>query len=343
VRKLLVTGGSGFIGSNLIRHLLAKYDDYFIVNLDKLTYAGNPENLRDLESDGRYSFIHADICDAAAVAKGVEGAWAVVNMAAETHVDRSLIDVGPFIQTDIYGAFVVLEAARRAGVERFLHMSTDEVYGPRFPEDPANETDALTPANPYAASKAGGEQQCLSYFRAYGLPVVVARSRNNIGPWQHVEKVVPLFITNALDDQPLPLYGEGLQVRDRFFVEDNCAALDLILHEGKPGDAYNVGADNERSNLEVAETILAMLEKPLSLVRLVEDRAAHDARYSVDTSKLRALGWSPALDYETAMERTVAWYRDNRWWWEKVKSGDYATYYQRQYSERLKRSRGLVD
>jgi dTDP-glucose 4,6-dehydratase len=343
VRKLLVTGGSGFIGSNLIRHLLAKYDDYSIVNLDKLTYAGNPENLRDLESDGRYSFIHADICDAAAVTKGIEGAWGVVNLAAETHVDRSLIDVGPFIQTDIYGAFVVLEAARKAGVERFLHMSTDEVYGPRFPQDPARETDALTPANPYAASKAGGEQQCLSYFRAYGLPVVVARSRNNIGPWQHVEKVVPLFITNALDDQPLPLYGEGQQVRDRFFVEDNCAALDLILHEGLPGEAYNVGADNERSNLEVAETILAMLEKPLSLVRLVEDRAAHDARYSVDSSRLRTLGWSPALDYETAMERTVAWYRDNRWWWEKVKSGDYATYYERQYRERLERSRGLVD
>jgi dTDP-glucose 4,6-dehydratase len=343
VRKLLVTGGSGFIGSNLIRHLLAKYEDYEVVNLDKLTYAGNPENLRDLDGDRRYSFIHGDICDPAVVANAMDGAWGVLNLAAETHVDRSLINVEPFIHTDIYGAFVVLEAARKAGVERFLHMSTDEVYGPRFPEDPARETDVLTPANPYAASKAGGEQQCLSYFRAYGLPVVVARSRNNIGPWQHVEKVVPLFITNALDGLPLPLYGEGSQVRDHFFVEDNCAALDLLLHQGVSGEAYNLGADNERSNLEVAETILAMLEKPLSLVRLVQDRAAHDARYSLDMAKLQALGWSPAVDYENAMERTVAWYRDNRWWWQKVKSGDYATYYERQYSERLERSRGLPD
>lgn len=340
MKKVLITGGAGFIGSNLIRHLLNRYD-YEIVNLDKLTYAGNLENLRDIEDDPRYRFVHGDICDAGAVSEAIRGAWAVVNLAAETHVDRSLMDVKPFIDTDIHGAFVVLQAALREGVERFLHVSTDEVYGPRYPEAPAKETDPLLPANPYAACKAGGEQQCLSFYRAFGLPVVVSRSANNIGPYQHVEKVVPLFVTNALDDQPLPIYGEGLQVRDRLYVEDNCEALDLLLHEGVPGEAYNVGSDNERTNLEVAETILELLEKPRSLIRFVEDRAAHDARYTMDTSKIRALGWQPKFDYATAMERTVAWYRDNRAWWERVKSGEYAEYYKRQYKERLKKGRPL--
>ena len=340
MKKVLVTGGAGFIGSNFIRHLLNRYD-YEIVNLDKLTYAGNLENLRDVEGDPRYRFVHGDICDPEAVSAAIEGAWAVVNLAAETHVDRSLMDVKPFIDTDIHGAFVVLQAALREGVERFLHVSTDEVYGPRYPHAPARETDPLTPANPYAACKAGGEQQCLSFCRAYGLPVVVSRSANNIGPYQHVEKFVPLFVTNALDGLPLPIYGEGLQVRDRLFVEDNCEALDILLHKGVPGEAYNVGSDNERTNLEVAETILALLEKPRSLIRFVEDRAAHDARYSMDTSKVRALGWQPKFDYEAAMERTVAWYRDNRAWWERVKSGEYAEYYKRQYKRRLQRGRPL--
>jgi dTDP-glucose 4,6-dehydratase len=338
--KVLVTGGAGFIGSNFIRHLLAQYD-YEIVNLDKLTYAGNLDNLRDIEEDPRYSFVQGDICDSEAVAKAIEGAWAVVNFAAETHVDRSMIDARVFIETDVYGTLILLEEANKAGVERFLHISTDEVYGPRFPEDPARETDALRPANPYAASKAGGEQQCLAYFLAYGLPVVVSRSSNNIGPRQHVEKAVPLFVTNALEDQPLPIYGEGLQVRDRLYVDDNCEALDLLLHKGAPGEAYNVGGTNERPNIEVAETILSILGKPRSLLRLVPDRPGHDSRYSMDTSKLRALGWEPRYDYETAMQQTVAWYRDNRWWWEKVKSGEYAAYYRRQYAERLAKARKL--
>ena len=235
----------------------------------------------------------------------------------------------------------LLEAARRHGVERFLQVSTDEVYGPRFPDSPAREDDPFRPTNPYAASKAGGEMQCVAAFRAYGLPLVIARSGNNIGPRQHPEKAVPLFVTNALDDQPLPVYGEGLQVRDRLYVEDNCEALDLILHEGTPGEAYNVGADNERPNIEVVETILRLLGKPRSLIRFVADRTFHDARYSLDTAKVRALGWTPRHDFDAAMAKTVAWYRDNRWWWEKVKSGEYAAYYRQQYGERLAKSRGL--
>ncbi len=338
MKRILVTGGAGFIGSNFVRYLLARYN-YEVVNLDKLTYAGNPDNLIDVRDDARYSFVHGDICDPAVVETAMAGCDAVVNFAAESHVDRSLMDPGAFIQTDVYGVFVLLEQARRQGVERFLHVSTDEVYGPRFPEDPARETDALAPANPYAASKTGGEMQCQAFFRTHGLPVVITRSRNNVGPRQHPEKAVPLFVTNALDDQPLPVYGEGLQVRDRLYVEDNCQAIDLVLQRGAPGEAYNIGAENERPNIEVVETILALLEKPRSLIRFIEDRQGHDARYSLDMSKVRALGWSPRHDFASAMEKTVAWYRDNRWWWEKVKSGEYAQYYQRLYGERLARGR----
>ncbi len=338
MRTILVTGGAGFIGSNFIRYLLSKYD-YNVVNFDKLTYAGNLDNLREVEGDRRYRFVHGDICDRAPVEAAMAGADAVVNFAAESHVDRSLMDPGAFIQTDVYGVFVLLDAARRQGIERFLHVSTDEVYGPRFPERPARETDALAPANPYAASKTGGEMQCLAFFKTYGLPVVISRSANNIGPRQHPEKAVPLFATNALDDLPLPVYGEGLQVRDRLYVDDNCEALDLILHRGEAGEAYNVGAENERPNIEVVETILQLLEKPRSLIRYVEDRTNHDARYSLDTSKLYALGWRPRHDYDQAMAKTVAWYRDNRWWWEKIKAGDYAAYYQRQYGDRLAKAK----
>jgi dTDP-glucose 4,6-dehydratase len=338
MKTILVTGGAGFIGSNFIRWLL-RHHDYRVVNFDKITYAGNLDNLHDVIDDKRYRFYRGDICDARAVDEAMDGVDAVVNFAAETHVDRSLMDPGAFIQTDVYGVFVLLEAARKRGVERFLHISTDEVYGPRFPENPGREDDPLTPANPYAASKAGGEMMCFAYHKTYGMPVMVTRSRNNIGPFQHPEKAVPLFVTNALDDQPLPVYGEGLQVRDRLYVEDNCEAIDLVLHQGAAGEAYNIGAENERPNIEVVESILSMLEKPHSLIRLVEDRQGHDARYCIDTAKIRSLGWQPRHDFEAALGKTVAWYRDNRWWWEKVKSGDYAAYYQRQYGERLSRAR----
>jgi dTDP-glucose 4,6-dehydratase len=337
VKRILVTGGAGFIGSNYIRYLLAHYD-YEVVNLDKLTYAGNLDNLRDIETDRRYSFVQGDICDPAALEVAMAGCDAVVNFAAETHVDRSLLDAGDFIQTDVHGVFVLLEAARRQEIERFLHISTDEVYGPRFPENPAREDDPLMPANPYAASKAGGEMQCQAFFRTYGLPVLITRSRNNIGPRQHPEKAVPLFVTNALEDLPLPVYGEGLQVRDRLYVDDNCEAIDLVLHRGEPGQAFNVGADNERPNIEVAEAILDLLDKPRSLIRFIEDRTSHDARYSLDMAKVRALGWAPRHDFAAALEKTVAWYRDNPWWWKKIKSGEYAAYYQQLYADRLARS-----
>ncbi len=338
MKRILVTGGAGFIGSNFVRYMLARHN-YEVVNLDKLTYAGNLDNLQGIEEDSRYRFVHGDISSAADVETAIAGCDAVVNFAAETHVDRSLVDAGAFIQADVYGVFVLLAAARRHSIERVLHISTDEVYGPRFADSPARETDALAPVNPYAASKAGGELQCQAFFRSYGLPVVISRSRNNIGPRQHPEKAVPLFVTNALEDQPLPVYGEGLQVRDRLYVDDDCEALDLLLHRGEPGEAYNVGADNERPNIEVAQAILDLLSKPRSLIRFVADRTQHDARYSLDMSKLRALGWSPRHDFASALEKTVAWYRDNRWWWERIKSGEYAAYYQAQYGERLARSR----
>jgi dTDP-glucose 4,6-dehydratase len=309
------------------------------VNFDKLTYAGNLDNLRDVQDSKRYRFIRGDICDPAHVDLAMRGCDAVVNFAAETHVDRSFTDAGAFIQTDVYGVYVLLEAARRHEIERFLHISTDEVYGPRFPDKPAQESDILAPANPYAASKAGGEMQCQAFFRSYGLPVIISRSRNNIGPYQYPEKAVPLFVTNALEDQPLPVYGEGLQVRDRLYVEDNCEALTLLLEKGVPGEIYNVGADNERPNIEVVETILRLLGKPRDLIRFVPDRTLHDARYSIDMTRIRALGWTPRHGYEAAMEETVAWYRDNRWWWEKIKDGAYAAYYQQQYAERLAQSR----
>jgi dTDP-glucose 4,6-dehydratase len=338
MKRILVTGGAGFIGSNFIRHLFGHHD-YEVVNYDKLTYAGNLDNLRDVDDDRRYHFVQGDICDPVAVEAAMAGVDAVVNFAAETHVDRSLIDAGAFIQADVYGVFVLLEAARHHGIERFLHISTDEVYGPRYPDNPARESDNLAPVNPYAASKAGGELQGQAFFRTYGLPVLISRSRNNIGPRQHPEKAVPLFVTNALEDQPLPVYGEGLQVRDRLYVEDNCQALDLILHEGVPGEVYNVGADNERPNIEVAQRILDLLGKPRSLIRFIEDRTQHDARYSIDSSKLRALGWTPQHDFDAAIEKTVAWYRDNAWWWQRIKDGEYAAYYQQQYGERLAQSR----
>jgi dTDP-glucose 4,6-dehydratase len=334
VQTLLVTGGAGFIGSNFVRYILAKYD-YRIINLDKLTYAGNLDNLIDVQDDARYRFVRGDICDAKTIQPLVEEADAVVHFAAETHVDRSIEEPGAFIQTDVYGTYVLLEAARSAGIERFLHVSTDEVYGPSSPGQRLVETDPFHPRSPYAASKAGGELQCWAFIETYGMPIVIARPANNVGPRQHPEKAVPLFTTNALDDEPLPLYGAGLQVRDRLYVDDHCEALDLLLHQGEVAEAYNISADNERPNLEVAETILDLLEKPKSLIRFVEDRLGHDERYSMDSSKIRALGWQPTHDFEAVMQETVEWYRVNRWWWEKVKSGQYREYYERMYGRRL--------
>src|SRR2546425_5816337 len=276
----LITGGSGFIGSNFILRLLRGHADARVINLDKLTYAGNPANLRDIDGDERYRFVRGDICDGQAGQDLTQAADYVVHFAAETHVDRSLMEPGSFIQTDVFGTYTLLEAARQSGrLQRFLHISTDEVYGEVLPTDtPSVETDPLDPRSPYAASKAGGEMQCLAYIETYGLPIVIARPANNVGPRQHIEKFVPLCVTNAVNDEPLPLYGDGLQIRDRLYVDDHCEALELLLREGEPGEAYNIGANNQSTNLRVAEVILDLLEKPRSFIRLVEDRRGHDRR-----------------------------------------------------------------
>ncbi len=332
----LITGGCGFIGSNFILRLLAADPNACIINLDKLTYAGNPANLRDIEDDPRYRFVRGDICDVALVNELVPQVDIIVHFAAETHVDRSLMEPGSFIHTDVYGTHNLLEAAQRsARLQRFLHISTDEVYG-AIPEGQHSlETDAFRPRSPYSASKAGAEMQCLAYIETYGLPIVIARPANNVGPRQHIEKFVPLCVTNALNDEPLPLYGDGLQIRDRLYVEDHCEALELLLREGETGQAYNIGANNQSTNLRVAEVILDLLEKPRSFIRLVEDRRGHDRRYSLNCDKIRALGWSPRHDFAAAIEKTVRWYVDNRWWWEPVRAGQFQEYYRQQYGRRL--------
>jgi dTDP-glucose 4,6-dehydratase len=339
MRTIFVAGGSGFIGSNFIRHVLRERPDVSIVNFDALTYAGNPDNLLEVADDARYRFVHGTISDAEALAEAMRGCDAVVNFAAETHVDRSIHDASDFIETNVRGAYNVLTAARDGGVERVLHISTDEVYGPATKDAPCREDDAFRPRSPYAVSKAAGDMMCHAFAETYGMQVVVARPANNIGPYQYPEKAIPLFVTNALDDQPLPLYGEGLQERDRLYVEDNVRALLLLLERGERGEAYNIQADNHRPNIDVARAILDMLDKPYDLIQHVEDREGHDPCYYMDWSKLRALGWQPQHDFDASLERTVRWYADNRWWWEKIKSGDFRAYYERQYGDRLAKSR----
>ncbi len=337
--RLFVAGGAGFIGSNFIRHILRERPDAEIVNFDALTYAGNPDNLREAASDARYRFVRGDVCDAAAVAAAMAGCDAAVNFAAESHVDRSIHDAADFMETNLRGAYNVLCAARDLGVERVLHISTDEVYGPATADDPRREGDAFMPRSPYAVSKAAGDMMCHAFAETYGLHAVVARPANNVGPYQHPEKAVPLFITNALADEPLPVYGEGLQLRDRLYVEDCVRALLLLLERGEPGEAYNVQADNHRTNIEVARSILDLLDKPYSLIRFVEDREGHDGCYWMDSARMRTLGWQPRLGFDETLRRTVEWYRDNRWWWERVKSGDFQRYYERQYGQRLAAAR----
>lgn len=335
MKSLLITGGAGFIGSNFVHHVLEKYPDVEVVVLDKLTYAGNLDNLRDVADDRRYNFVHGDICDMELVDQVVREHHieAIVNFAAETHVDRSILEAGSFIQTDVYGTHVLLEAVRKFGLQRMLHVSTDEVYG-SVTEGSWVETDNLLPNSPYAASKAGGDLQCRAYHVTYGVPVVITRGSNNFGPYQYPEKVIPLFITNALDDLPLPLYGDGLNVRDWLYVLDHCEAIDLMLHEGQDGELYNVGGDHELTNLELTEAILEKTGKPKSLIHFVEDRPGHDRRYSLDSSKIRELGWRPRHAFAEALEGTVRWYAENRQWWEKLKTGEYRSYYQKQYGTR---------
>lgn len=339
MRRLFVAGGAGFIGSNFIRHMLAERRGVAIVNFDALTYAGNPDNLREVADHDAYTFVRGNVADAAGVREAMRGCDAVVNFAAESHVDRSIFDAGDFIEANVRGAYNVLAAAREHGVGRVLHISTDEVYGPADRAHPRREDDAFAPRSPYAASKAAGDMMCHAFAETHGLGVVVARPANNVGPYQYPEKAVPLFITNALEGEPLPVYGEGLQERDRLYVDDCVRALLLLLERGEPGEAYNIQADNHRPNIEVARAILDLLDRPYSLIQYVEDRAGHDACYWMDSSKVRALGWAPALGFDEAMERTVRWYRDNRWWWEKIRSGEFRAYYERQYGQRLAAAR----
>jgi len=330
--KLVVTGGAGFIGSNFVRFMLRRYDDLEVVNLDKLTYAGNLENLRDVEDDARYTFVKGDICDAAVVRAALQGADAVVNFAAETHVDRSISGPQDFISTDVLGTHTLLEAVRELAIARYVQISTDEVYGSTETGSFTEESD-LAPSSPYSASKAGADLLVLAYHRTYGAPVLITRSSNNYGPWQYPEKIIPLFITNAIDDQALPVYGDGLNVRDWLYVDDNCAGIDAVLRKGVEGEVYNIGGANEVRNLALTRQILELLGKSPELIRFVADRPGHDRRYSIDCGKLQALGWRPATPFETGLERTVSWYRDNPLWWCKIKSGEWREYYEQQYQE----------
>ena len=338
MHNLMVTGGAGFIGSNFVRYMLEKYADYHVVVYDKLTYAGNLDNLKDVAErfGNRYGFVQGDVCDAATVRETIHtyGVDTIINFAAETHVDRSIMEPDAFIKTDVYGTYVLLEAAREFGLGRYHQISTDEVYG-HVPEGASKETDSVAPRSPYAASKAGADLMVNAYYVTYGLPVTTTRGANNIGPYQYPEKVVPLFVTNAIDNLPLPLYGDGLQVRDYQYVLDHCEAIDLVLHKGEISGIYNVGTGTEMPNIDMARLTLRLLNKPESLIQPVRDRPGHDRRYALDVAKIRALGWEPAHTCQEAIEKTVRWYVENEWWWRPIKSGQhYQEYYRRQYEGR---------
>ena len=339
MKNILVTGGAGFIGSNFVHHMLRAHPDYTIVVYDKLTYAGNLDNLKDVSDDPRYAFVQGDICDAAGVRSAIAEHQidTIVNFAAETHVDRSLSDAGSFVMTDVYGTFVLLEAAKDLKLERYHQVSTDEVYG-QVLEGASVETDRIETRSPYSASKAGGDLLCLAYYNSFGTPVTITRGSNNIGPYQYPEKVVPLFITNAIDDEPLPLYGDGRQMRDYQYVLDHCEGIDVVLHRGERGQAYNLGTGYETENIVLARAILDHLGKPHSLIRHVTDRPGHDRRYSLNVDKVRGLGWKSSHTFEQGLEKTVRWYAENEWWWRKIKSGEYREYYQRWYGQRLAQS-----
>ena len=329
-RRLLVAGGAGFIGSNFVRLLRQERPEVEIIVLDKLTYAGNLANLAEFEHQDGYRFVKGDICDAGLVDALAKDVDAIVNFAAETHVDRSLLDAYAFIETDVRGTAVLCEAARKYGHEAFLLVSTDEVYG-NVAKGRSREEDPLAPRSPYSASKAGGEHIAHAYAASFGLPLLVTRGSNNYGPYQYPEKLVPVLITNAIDDMPLPLYNDGSALRDYLFVEDHCRAIDLVLHEAEPGGVYNVGTGVETSGLEVAHAVLDVMGKPRSLIQFVADRPGHDYRYAVDVGRITALGWEPRTDFARGLERTVRWYRDHQDWWRPLKSGEYWEFYRRNY------------
>jgi len=333
--RLLVTGGAGFIGSNYIHYVVNEHPQWEITNLDKLTYAGNLENLRDIQDKPGYNFIQGDIADRELV-DGVlsQGVDAIVNFAAESHVDRSILDATPFIQTNIHGTQILLEGTRKYGIKRFIQVSTDEVYG-SIDKGSFSEFSPLSPSSPYAASKAAADLLCLAYWKTYRTPVIITRCTNNYGPYQFPEKLIPLAITNAFEDKPIPVYGDGLNKRDWIFVVDHCRALDMVLQRGKPGEIYNIASNEEKTNLEVIYGLLQLLDKPESLIQFVTDRPGHDRRYALDTAKIaRELGWKPANSFEEALGATVDWYLKNESWWRRIKSSEYASYYERMYLHR---------
>jgi len=342
MRRLLVTGGAGFIGSNFCRHVLSTHPEDRVVVYDKLTYAGNLDNLKDVADDPRYAFVKGDICDAELVRATMRehAIDTVVNFAAETHVDRSLTDAGSFVETDVRGTWVLLEAAKELGVQRYHQVSTDEVYG-QVLEGASVETDPLEARSPYSASKAGGDLMVLAYHASFGLPVTITRGSNNIGPYQYPEKVVPLFVTNAIDDKPLPIYGDGMQMRDYQYVVDHCEGIDTVLIKGEVGEIYNLGTGASTRNIDMARAILRLLGKPESLLQWVTDRPGHDRRYALDVSKVEALGWRSRHSFDEAIAKTVRWYADNEWWWRPITSGEhYRSYYDRLYGGREVLSRG---
>lgn len=330
--KILVTGGAGFIGSNFIRHILKKYPEYKVVNLDLLTYAGNLENLKDIENNSNYSFVKGDIVDSTVVSESVKGVDLIVNFAAESHVDRSVLDSRQFIKTNVLGTHNLLEAARKNNI-RFHHISTDEVYGHLGTDDPAfNESTPFNPRSPYSASKAASDHLVMSCWHTYQLPITISNCSNNYGPYQFPEKLHGLFITNLLEGKKIPLYGDGLNVRDWLYVEDHCKAIDLIIHKGKVGETYCIGGDSEKTNMEIVNSMLQLLGKDENMIEYVKDRPGHDRRYAMNFSKIASdLGWKPEVTFEEGMKKTVQWYQDNEQWWKRCKSGEYQEYYNEQY------------
>jgi len=334
-RKILVTGGAGFIGSNFIRHILSQHHDWQVINLDKLTYAGNLENLKDIENNSRYGFVKGDITDREVINNLLQDKIdAIINFAAESHVDRSLLDASPFVETNVKGTQALLEGAREYKVERFIQVSTDEVYG-SIETGKFTEESPLSPSSPYAASKAAADLLCQAYWKSYHFPVIITRCCNNLGPFQFPEKLIPLAITNALENKPIPIYGDGLNVRDWMYVTDHCQALELVIQKGKPGEIYNIGGNNEKANVELINKLLAIIGKSQKLITFVADRPGHDRRYALDTAKInQELGWKPLFPFEQALVATIDWYMNNESWWRQVKSGEYAKYYERMYVHR---------
>jgi dTDP-glucose 4,6-dehydratase len=337
-KKILVSGGAGFIGSNFVHYIHGRHPDCRIVVLDALTYAGNLENLEGLLEGERVEFIKGSISDPAVVEKAMGGCDAVFNFAAETHVDRSIREAATFIETDVVGTYTMLRVASESGIKRFVQVSTDEVYGSSAGEF-FTETSPLKPGNPYSASKCGGDLMCQAFFNTFDVPVVITRSSNNFGPYQHVEKFIPLFITNTIEGKELPLYGDGRHERDWIHVGDNCAAIEMVGLKGQPGEIYNIAVGESRPNIEVAEIILDVLGAPRSRIVFIEDRKGHDRAYLMDSSKTEKLGWRPSADFKTALESTVEWYRTNEEWWRRVKSGAFREYYDSHYSEKLKKGK----